>query len=65
MQLFNLDEDPSERKNLLSEQPEKVKSLLRLLDRQVRRGRCTPGEAVSNDRKVTFLPAGVTLPGGN
>jgi arylsulfatase A len=63
MQLFNLDDDPGERTNLLAAQPEKVAALLRLLDEQVRRGRCTPGEAVSNDRDVTFLPAGVTLPG--
>jgi hypothetical protein len=23
---------------------------------------CTPGEAVANDRDVTFLPAGVSMP---
>ena len=62
LQLFNLDDDPGERKNLLAEHPEKVESLLRLLDRQVSSGRCTPGEAVSNDRDIRFLPAGVTLP---
>ncbi len=64
MQLFNLADDPAEQKNLLSAQPGKVAELLRLLDGQVRRGRCTPGEAVSNDRDVTFLPAGVTFPDG-
>jgi arylsulfatase A len=63
MQLFNLNDDPGERENLLSARPEKVDLLLRLLDNQVRRGRCTPGEALSNDRNVTFLPAGVKLPG--
>ena len=62
MQLFNLDDDPGERENLVAAQPEQVKILLRLLDQQVSSGRCTPGEAVSNDRDITFLPAGVTLP---
>ena len=52
---------PSEKKNLVTARPEQVETLLRLLDQQVRRGRCTPGEAVSNDREITFLPAGVTL----
>jgi arylsulfatase A len=62
MQLFNLDDDPGEQTNLLSAQPEKVAALLRLLDEQVCRGRCTPGEAVPNDREVNFLPAGVEMP---
>ena len=62
MQLFNLADDPAEKKNLLAEEPEKVTALLRLLDEQVRNGRCTPGEKVKNDRDVKFLPAGVTMP---
>lgn len=61
LQLFNLDDDPGERKNLVSEHPQQVKSLLRLLDSQVRNGRCTPGDAVPNDREIEFLPAGVSL----
>jgi arylsulfatase A len=61
MQLFNLDEDKAEKKNLLASHPEKVESLLHLLDQQVQKGRCTQGKAVANDRKVSFLPAGVTL----
>lgn len=56
MQLFDLATDKSERKNLADKHPDKVKTLLQLLDDQVSRGRCTPGEAVSNDRNVTFLP---------
>jgi arylsulfatase A len=63
MQLFQLDHDRGERKNLVSAHPEKVESLLRLLEKQVREGRCTPGEPVPNDREVKFLPPGVTLPG--
>ncbi len=62
MQLFNLTEDPAETNNLADEQPEKVKALLLLLDKQVRNGRCTPGSEVENDRKVDYLPKGVTLP---
>ena len=62
MQLYNLAEDPAEKTNLVKDEPEKVKTLLLLLDEQVRRGRCTPGEKVSNDRDVKFLPAGVTMP---
>lgn len=63
MQLFNLDADPSEESNLLSENPEKVQELLRLLDKQVSSGRCTPGEELTNDRDVTFLPKGVSFSG--
>jgi arylsulfatase A len=62
MQLFHLDDDPAEQKNLVAEKPEKVNELLRLLDKEVKNGRCTPGEAVENDRDVEFLPAGVSLP---
>jgi arylsulfatase A len=62
MQLFNLADDPGEQENLLKQQPHKVEMLLLWLDSQVRHGRCTPGEAVPNDRDVKFLPAGVTLP---
>ncbi|MEM6674526.1 MAG: arylsulfatase [Planctomycetota bacterium] len=62
LQLFNLDEDPGERTNLVSEHPERVAALLRLLDDQVRRGRSTPGDPVPNDRAIEFLPDGVALP---
>ena len=59
MQLFDLAKDPGEQKNLLKEHPEKVEALLALLKEQVDNGRCSPGEAVSNDRDVKFLPSGV------
>ena len=62
MQLYNLEADPGERNNLVSKKPEKVATLLTLLDQQVRNGRCTPGETVPNDRDIEFLPKGVTLP---
>ena len=61
MQLFHLDKDPAERENLVDVHPDQVTALLHLLDQQVSRGRCTPGEKISNDREVKFLPAGVTL----
>ena len=56
MQLYNLESDRSEQKNLYSEKPEKVKELITLLTQQVQAGRCTPGEPLSNDRDVQFLP---------
>ncbi|MBA2114427.1 hypothetical protein [Bremerella alba] len=56
MQLFDLSSDPSEQENLVESHPEQVKQLLELLKHQVEQGRCTPGEKVANDRKVTFLP---------
>jgi arylsulfatase A len=62
MQLFNLAKDPGEKTNLVNDEPEKVASLLKLLDEQVRNGRCTPGGNVNNDRHVTFLPPGVPMP---
>ncbi len=61
LQLFHLGDDAGEQKNLLSEHPEKVAELLKLLEREVSHGRCTPGDKVSNDREVKYLPAGVKL----
>ena len=54
MQLYDLDSDPAEQKNLVDEHPKKVEELIELLSTQVQNGRCTPGEAVSNDREVKF-----------
>ncbi len=62
LQLYDLDADRGERNNLVDDHPAKVSELLRLLDRQVQAGRCTPGDDVANDREVKFLPAGVELP---
>lgn len=62
MQLYNLEDDRGERESVLVENPEIVQRLLRLLKEQVDNGRCTPGQVLSNDREVRFLPAGVTLP---
>jgi len=64
MQLFNLKDDRGERKNLLAEKRSKANELIHLLNREVERGRSSPGKSVSNDRKVTFLPGGVEMPKG-
>jgi arylsulfatase A len=65
LQLFNLEEDPGEQNNLVSKHPDKVAALLKLLDQQIQNGRCTPGEALRNDRAIEFLPQGVVLPGSS
>lgn len=62
MQLFNLADDKREQKNLMAANPERVAKMLKLLDKEVKSGRCTPGKTLPNDRDVTFLPKGVTLP---
>tara|TARA_B100000029_G_C17591004_1_gene962487 strand:- start:894 stop:2522 length:1629 start_codon:yes stop_codon:yes gene_type:complete len=49
VQLFNLAEDPTESRNLASENPGLVCELFRVLDDQVARGRSTPGPALPND----------------
>jgi arylsulfatase A len=63
MQLFDLKTDRGERSNLLGVHPDRVQSLLKLLNQEVTEGRCTPGTPVPNDRDVTFLPKGVSVPG--
>lgn len=55
MQLFNLASDPAEQENLVEVNPEKVQQLTQLLQTQIENGRCTPGEKVANDRKITVL----------
>lgn len=62
MQLFNLQEDPAEQHNLVAQHADKAVALLKLLDQQVQNGRCTPGEPVPNDRKIKYLPKGISLP---
>ncbi len=62
MQLYNLKADRGELKNLVDENPKKVKELLTLLQKEVSEGRCTQGNPVPNDREVTFLPEGVEFP---
>lgn len=65
MQLYNLADDPAESKNRVAEEPDRVNTLLLLLQEQVRNGRCTPGPTLQNDRDVKFLPTGVEMPQRN
>lgn len=48
-QLYNLEQDPSETKNLIHLYPEKVKELKALLEKYIREGRSTPGVPQEND----------------
>ena len=50
VQLFDLDQDPTESTNLAKRHPEKVRELLALLEKQIAAGRSTPGKALNNDR---------------
>ena len=64
MQLFDLKKDRGERKNLLATNRPKANELIFLLEKEVKRGRSSPGKPVPNDREVTFLPGGVEMPRG-
>jgi len=48
-QLYNLDEDPGELRNLFTAKPETVKKLLSLLKSDIDRGRSTKGATAKND----------------
>lgn len=61
IQLFNLKQDRSEKKNLHAKNKDKVNELLGVLDKEVKNGRSTPGKSVPNDREVSFLPPGVSI----
>jgi arylsulfatase A-like enzyme len=57
VQLFDLEADPGETKNLQAEQPEAVARLTALLERYVRDGRSTPGAPQANDGEVDIWKA--------
>jgi len=65
VQLFHLGDDPAETSNIANAHPDRVAELLLLLNAQVQAGRSTPGNQLTNDRDVTFLPEGVSLPTAN
>ncbi|MEI6645305.1 MAG: arylsulfatase [bacterium] len=56
IQLYNVEEDPGETKNLQAEHPDIVKRLYDALSHSVSEGRSTPGAPQKNDVKVS-LPA--------
>ena len=49
VQLYDMEADPTERKNLEAVHPEVVKELKALLERYIQNGRSTPGEPQTND----------------
>jgi arylsulfatase A len=59
VQLYDLEADPAETKNLQADHPEIVADLIARLSAEVSRGRSTPGPDLTNDREVAFLPQGV------
>jgi len=54
VQLYNLEQDPGERRNVQADHPEIVARLTTLLERYVTEGRSTLGPATKNDRAVTI-----------
>ncbi len=62
LQLYDLSTDPAESDNLAEKNADQVNRMLELLSQEVKAGRSTPGNAVSNDAEVKFLPQGVSIP---
>ena len=58
IQLYNLDDDPAESKNLYLANKSKVKELYNLLKKYVEDGRSTPGKAQANEGKTPIEPKG-------
>jgi len=54
-QLYNLAEDPGEKKNLYAENPEMVEKLLSQLKEDVNNGRSTAGPKQENDIPVSAI----------
>ncbi|MDP7305007.1 MAG: arylsulfatase, partial [Pirellulaceae bacterium] len=58
LQLFDLENDPSESNNLAVDHPEKVRELIALLESQIASGRSTPGPPLTNDNQnIKLFPA--------
>jgi arylsulfatase A-like enzyme len=56
IQLYDMEADPSEKKNLYQAQPEVVERLLAQAQSDIDRGRSTDGPDLKNDVKVKFTP---------
>ena len=56
VQLFDLETDPAEQKNLALEKPDIVRELTALMQKYVDDGRSTPGERQQNDGKTDIGP---------
>jgi arylsulfatase A-like enzyme len=52
IQLYDLKNDPGEKRNLAADQPERVKEMQELLESLITKGRSTPGKNQPNDIKV-------------
>jgi len=59
VQLFRLDRDPGETKNLAADHPEKVRELFKAINGQITVGRSTPGPRIANDRERIDLFRGI------
>ena len=57
VQLFDLASDPHEDHNVAAQHTNRVKSMVKLLQRQVNQGRSTPGSSLQNDRTVRLVNA--------
>lgn len=58
IQLYDLEKDPGESKNLASKYPEKVVQLTALMTDYIEKGRSTPGAPQKNEGETPFLPEG-------
>jgi arylsulfatase A-like enzyme len=60
VQLYNLEEDLGETRNLAAARPEKVAEMKALLDQLIANGRSTPGTTQKNDVEVVRYPRATT-----
>jgi hypothetical protein len=56
VQLYNLDDDIGEAKNLAAQKPELVAEMSALMEQLIVQGRSTPGEKQKNDMTVIRYP---------
>ncbi len=52
VQLYNVDKDPHEDKNVAEDHPERVARMVDLLKGQIEKGRSTPGSNLANDKNI-------------